>query len=286
MDKNTLLGLLLMGAVIFGFTYLNQPSAEEIERQRQEQLDELAKASEVDNTAIDTISTQDVAALRNSLYTYGQVDSTASNVRYSYSADGIMLSLQGDSISGSIETPVGSIAVAPIIANHTADLNRNAVVYATQAIRRVINDLGRYKNFAQHLNGNDTVTVLENDVLSLNISAKGGQISHAELKNYDCYLNNDTTNVVLWDGDTNEYSFTLTSNSQRFETRDFYFTPIQENDSTVLMKLDLGTDCWLGIRYSLTPGSYAVRMNVVQHGIAQAGIIPPSVSTMELNWHQ
>ena len=30
MDKNTLLGLLMMGAVIFGFMWLNQPSEEEL----------------------------------------------------------------------------------------------------------------------------------------------------------------------------------------------------------------------------------------------------------------
>lgn len=49
MDRNTLLGLLMMGAVIFGFMYLNKPSDEEIARQqreRQEQIDrELAKAA-------------------------------------------------------------------------------------------------------------------------------------------------------------------------------------------------------------------------------------------------
>ena len=32
MDKNTITGMLLMGAVIFGFMWLNQPSKEEIER--------------------------------------------------------------------------------------------------------------------------------------------------------------------------------------------------------------------------------------------------------------
>ena len=40
MDKNTLLGLLLMAAVIFGFTWLNSPSEEDIAaaKAQQEQL--------------------------------------------------------------------------------------------------------------------------------------------------------------------------------------------------------------------------------------------------------
>ena len=38
MDKNSLLGFLLMAAVIFGFMYINKPSEEELaaERERQE----------------------------------------------------------------------------------------------------------------------------------------------------------------------------------------------------------------------------------------------------------
>lgn len=34
MDRNSLIGLLLMGLIIFGFTYINRPSPEELERQR------------------------------------------------------------------------------------------------------------------------------------------------------------------------------------------------------------------------------------------------------------
>jgi len=289
MDKNTLLGLLLMGAVIFGFVYLNQPSPEEIERQRQERLSDEAAKAEAEAAralAFDTISASDVEMLRNGISLYGRADTTATHPVYTYNAPGVTLTLCGDSVTGTVETPAGTLPVSKIITNNTAAMDRMSVADATRAIRKVITDLGRYKNFARHLSGDSTVTRLENDVLALSISSKGGQISHAELKNYDCYLNRDTTNVVLWDGNNSSYSFTLTSASQRFETRDFYFTPVQENDSTLLMKLDLGADCWWGIRYSLQPESYAVRMDVVQHGMAQADVIPPSVSTMELNWHQ
>ena len=59
MDKNTLLGLLLMGAVIFGFVYLNQPSAEEIERQRQERL-----AAEAEQTSAEAIQALNNAGVR------------------------------------------------------------------------------------------------------------------------------------------------------------------------------------------------------------------------------
>lgn len=127
---------------------------------------------------------------------------------------------------------------------------------------------------------------MENDVLSLVLNTKGGQISEVRLKNYDCYLNRDTTEVMLWNEETNGYSFTLTSSSQRFVTSDFYFTPVVENDSTVLMKLDLGAGSWWGIRYTLGAGSYLVAMDVVQNGMSGSGIIPANVATMDLTWYQ
>ncbi len=289
MDKNTLLGLLLMGAVIFGFVYLNQPSAEEIERQRQERLAaeaEQTSAEAIQALAFDTISDADADMLRTGLSMYGKADTASVPATYSYTAPDIALTMRGDSVSGMIDTPYGPISAGKVISNDTAGLDRAAVSAASQAIKRVINDFGRYKNFARHLNGENSTTRLENDVLALEISSKGGQISRAELKDYDCYLNRDTTSVLLWDETTSNYSFTLKSASQRFETRDFFFTPVQENDSTLLMKLDLGAGCWWGIRYSLSTESYAVRMDVVQNGMAAAGVIPPSVSTMELSWHQ
>ena len=43
MDKNTLIGLLLMAGIIFGFMWLNQPSEEEIAAARAKQEQVLAE---------------------------------------------------------------------------------------------------------------------------------------------------------------------------------------------------------------------------------------------------
>ena len=40
MDKNTIIGMLLMVAVVFGFMYLQQPSEEEIKAQQEAQKQE------------------------------------------------------------------------------------------------------------------------------------------------------------------------------------------------------------------------------------------------------
>ena len=47
MDKNTLIGLLLMGLVIFGYSWLTQPSEAEL-AERQRQMDSIAALQEAD----------------------------------------------------------------------------------------------------------------------------------------------------------------------------------------------------------------------------------------------
>ncbi|MDE6062211.1 MAG: hypothetical protein K2G00_05580, partial [Duncaniella sp.] len=68
MDKNSIIGLLLMGLIIFGFTYINRPSAEELERQRieREQMEAQEAAKAADNGAIkfDSITSAEVATIK------------------------------------------------------------------------------------------------------------------------------------------------------------------------------------------------------------------------------
>ncbi|WP_301344088.1 membrane protein insertase YidC, partial [uncultured Duncaniella sp.] len=139
----------------------------------------------------------------------------------------------------------------------------------------------RYRGFARHLSGDSTTVTLANNLLTLEISNKGGAIARASLNDYKSY---DSTAVTLLAPATDSYSFTLTSATQRFETSEFFFTPVVENDSTVTMMLDLGDGASWGIRYTLHPDSYLVGIDVVQSGMQ--AIIPSSVATMDFTWHQ
>lgn len=292
MDKNTITGILLMGAIIFGFMYLNKPSAEELDRQRQEQADraaaDRAAAEEADRQAltIPEITTADIDALRTGLSLYGRAEADGS---HSFATEAFSLRLVNDSvIEGTVTTPAGPIEVADIlVGNYPGNADPLTRANAARQLLEAKNTLARFKSFAGHLSGTDTVVALENDVLALQFSSLGGQISNVVLKDYDCYINPDTTLVQLWDAKTNAYQFILRSDSQKFETSQLYFDPVVENDSTLLMRLDLGGGAWWGIRYTLPDADgYNVKMDVVQSGMAQAGIIPAGVSTMEFAWIQ
>ncbi|MGN1265042.1 MAG: hypothetical protein ACI4UL_04415, partial [Muribaculaceae bacterium] len=76
MDKNTIIGLLLMFLVIMGFTWLNQPSEAEIAQAKAQQEQAAQKAKTDNSTPIDmvadSISDEEMTRLKSSIQLYGR----------------------------------------------------------------------------------------------------------------------------------------------------------------------------------------------------------------------
>lgn len=283
MDKNSIIGLLLMGLIIFGFTYINRPSPEELERQRiereQMQAQEAEKAADPGALKFDSITAAETAAIKSTVRELGVTDSVSGISTLKVDKVDLRLSADGE-LSGTVDADGRMVPVADIIAGGSA-LPVTVGVPATTNLRKALATVARYRGFARHISGDSTTVKLENKVLSLELSNKGGVISRATLRDYNSY---DSTKVALLSPETDLYSFTLTSANQRFETREFYFTPVQLSDSSVLMQLDLGDGAKWGIRYTLPDDGYLVKIDVVQEGMQS--IIPSSVATMDFTWHQ
>ena len=284
MDKNTLTGLLLMGLVIFGFMWLNKPSAEELERQRQErarmEAEATQKAADLGDLTLDSITPAETASIAATIRELGQSDTLIGLTRLHVDNVNLTLDAQGQ-VAGTVEANGQQIPVAPLLANDVASMKPSVAAAAVRNLREGLATAARYRGFARHLSGDSTTVTLANNLLSLEISNKGGAIARASLNDYKSY---DSTAVTLLAPATDSYSFTLTSATQRFETSEFFFTPVVENDSTVTMMLDLGDGASWGIRYTLHPDSYLVGIDVVQSGMQ--AIIPSSVATMDFTWHQ
>jgi len=82
-------------------------------------------------------------------------------------------------------------------------------------------DLKKYGAFAVAAKGSDQDIIIENDVLKLKISKKGGNISYAQVKGFRTY---DTLPLIIFDKNTVDFSLLL--NDKHVETRDLYFEPI------------------------------------------------------------
>ena len=266
-----------MGLVIFGFMWLQKPSEAEL-AERQRQLDSIAAVEKAqqqrDITAgdVDTLSTGEMAHLQSVLENMPAGNAAINN-------EGVMLSLVDGKVSGTVTVGDTTVQWDEVVASTSS----NPAVHnlAVQAVQRALDVYAKNGSFAGSLTGTEELITLENDSLKVELNTKGGIIARATLKGYKTYK---SPQLVLFDKGDNDYSFTLSNNTQRFETKNFYFTPKRLNDSTVLMNIELEGGAQWGLKYTLVPGSYMVRMEMVQQGMSR--IIPANINLVDLDWHQ
>ena len=277
MDKNSITGMLLMCAVIFGFMWLNKPTEAQIAEQKRihdsiAQVEAQAQQLETDEAVIDTLTASETSQLRDILAAMPAESQKIEN-------DEVKLSLADGKLTGTVMAGDSVVNIDEVMA--TTSVNPRAHNLAVAAVKRAMEVYAKNGSFANALNGTEQILKLENDSLAIELNTKGGIISRATLKGYKAY---NSPQVEVFTPEENEYGFTLSNNTQRFDTRNFYFTPQQLNDSKVKKNLDLGNGAQWGLKYTLVPGSYMVRMEMVQKGMNQ--VIPLNINTVDFDWKQ
>lgn len=285
MDKNTLTGLVLMAAVMFGFFWLTKPSEADLaaqrERQEQQAREALKAAQEQNKAAALNFSAGDSASLVAAVRTMGTPDGTG---RLVFSNEHLSLSLDSVSgLSGYFTDGADSVAIADILANR-ADLTASRSARANSAVRAMIDNAVKYEGFARHLSGANREVVLENELVKITLNTRGGRVAQVELKKYQTELTEEPSNILLFRDATDGYGFRFNTAEQRIDTRDFNFIAETEGDSAVVMSLVPGDGVRWGIRYALAPDSYTLSMEIVQQGMAS--LLPGNTSSMEFGWHQ
>lgn len=204
MDKNTLVGFALIGAVIVGFGIWNRPSQEEMERARhyQDSIQAVTQKQEEIRKA------QEEAAAKTI-----QVDSTS------------------------------------------------ALFSATQ--------------------GTEQFTTLENNLVQLTFTNKGGRVCKAMLKEYNDQKHQP---LVLFDGTDASLNIGFAGKNENILTEQMFFETTQVTDSTVTMRLNAGNGGHLDFIYKLLPESYVVDFTV--QAVGMQNFFSPSSKSMSVNWKQ
>ena len=128
----------------------------------------------------------------------------------------------------------------------------------------------------------DGTTKLENEVLYLEVSNKGGQIVEAKMKDY---VTHDSVPVYLVkDGNAN-FAINFSTNDNRvLSTADLYFEPslTKNGDNQVLsLKARVANNQFLEYRYEMKPNDYLVDFTIRSQGLN--GVIN-STRPIELVW--
>ena len=202
-DKQSMIGFLLIGAILLFMLWQNQPSPEELaaEKAKQEQID--AEKRAVTPTATKNTELADATL------------------------------------------PQDSVAMEQYKAT-----------------------LGSFAYSASLPSATDNITELENDVLALKISNKGGFIVEARLKQFKSY---DSLPVYLIkDGNTRFNLNFATTDNRTLNSENMYFEPslTEEGENQVLsMKLKVAANEYLEYRYTLKPDDYMMGFGIKTVGL-------------------
>lgn len=262
-----------MCAVIFGFTMLNRPSEAELaERQRiQDSIAAVQKKSAATDKPMAMLTPDEVQQLQTVMAEHG--DSASNGIN----DGGVKLSLVDGHVTGTVAVGDTTLAFDDLL-SASADAKH---LQAVEAVKSTLENYAKNGAFASSMTGTEQIVKLRSDSLEVEVSTKGGVITRAKLLGYKAY---NAPQVEVFTPQDNQYGFVLSNNTQRFETQNFYFTPTEVTDTSVLMKLDLGDGATWGLKYTLERGSYMVRMQMVQAGMNK--IIPLNINSVDLTWHQ
>lgn len=218
MDKNTIIGFVLIFALVIGFTQLNKPSDAEIAAQHARDsiaLVEKAKAEQqqlvTQNTTTDTLS-KDTSKLAD---TFG--------------------------------------------------------------------------SFSAAAKGEQKLVTLENDLVKLTFSNKGGRIYSAELKKYSRKDSLDKKNpLILFDGEESNMNFVLATNNNRvMNSSELYFDASNiikgaNGNQTLVMRLRTTTQGYIDFIYTLPASSYMMNFDIKANGMT--AVMPGGINSLEMQW--
>ena len=205
MDKNTLVGFILIGAVLIGFSVYNRPSQEEMERARQYQ------------DSIQTVA-QLEAAKR-------EAEATAQSMQ-------------------------------------ALTLDSTSLFYGANQ-------------------GIEQFTTLENNLVKVQFSNKGGRVISATLKDYKDQQGNPLT---LFNEKESAMNFAFEGKNENILTEDMFFQPVNVTDSTVTMRLQTTGAGYIDFAYRLLPESYMVNFDI--RAVGMQNFFPAAQKTVNIDWSQ
>ena len=210
-DFNTIIGFVLIGAIILFMMWQNAPTPEEIEAEKakKELQDNLAE----ENKVSEPVRQEDISLTK--------------------ATTELSVATRGDSLGlANLQNRLGSFAYSGTLPS---------------AI--------------------ENTTLIENEVLSLTISNKGGYIVEARLKEHTIY---DGSPVYLIKDGNSSLNLQFTSENRILNTEDLYFEPTVSNNgnnSVLSMKLKTSENNFIEYRYELTPNDFMLAFSVKTEGL-------------------
>jgi len=143
-----------------------------------------------------------------------------------------------------------------------------------------------FGDFSASAKGEEKFYTLENELIKLTISSKGGRIYSAQLKNYKTH---DTLPLMLFDGKESSMGFTLaTKNNRVLNSKDLFFEPVSavtkdaSGNQTLIMRLKTTGTAYMDFAYTLPVKNYMLSFGIKANGMT--AVMPAGINSLDMQW--
>lgn len=162
----------------------------------------------------------------------------------------------------------------------TADSIAKAIAADTSAqINHQTEQSEMYGQMAPFMEGKESFYTLENEVVKMTLTNKGGRIFSVELKDYKTH---DGLPLVLFEGAENRFGFPFTHNTRVFNTNDLYFTLHNQTDTSVVFAINSAMGEQLAFRYELPQKQHMARFSIETQNLGN--LISTPRSSFDFFW--
>jgi len=164
-----------------------------------------------------------------------------------------------------------------------ADNNQSNIVETDSA--KQVRLAGSYGSFAASASGTESFHTLENDLVKLKFSNKGGRIVSAELKKYNKLYDDENgveqkKIVELLNDDKNRFEYQLPTNAGTISTQNLFFTA-QAVENTITFRANAGSG-YFEQKYTLAKEGYKIDYAVSSNGLENT--LNTASGAIKLNW--
>lgn len=145
----------------------------------------------------------------------------------------------------------------------------------------------RFGSFSDAVEGEDQFYTLENELVKITISARGGRIFSVQLKDYQTW---DSMPLMLFDGEENEFGLNFFAQNRNISTNELFFQAVEGRDpkfarerpETLIMRLNAGDNRYIDYEYTLEPNSFMLSYNIRLIGLNT--LIGSNQRYIDLKW--
>ena len=148
------------------------------------------------------------------------------------------------------------------------------------------NQANQYGVFSKTAQGENQYVTLENNLIKVKFSSKGGRVYSVQLKNYKTY---DSLPVTLMDGDSTVFGLNFFAQNRTISTNGFFFTPdttgdqiVTDSSKSISLKLKVSDNQYIEYKYTLEPNSYMLKFDI--NFVGMNNIIANNLDWLTFDW--